>query len=254
MCFIPAGEFILGSSDGSADEQPSRRIYLDSFQIDRYEVTNTQYRRFLLEFREDSASILVRFQFSSRSGRRTGGWSQLGPGTCLLRLAGQAPANRSRMGEDLPGRNGGASIPGGMLGTNIRQMSVWIGKPSWPVQLEFSWSQLQGNTGLNDQYALKPVGSYLTGMSVWGVFDLVGNASEWTADWYTWRGYHDLPSADPIGLGLPFYRSVRGSAWFDRQGTQIFTPELSRCARRNSSHSFDDPRLGFRCLKSAGTK
>lgn len=30
------------------DERPQRRVYLDAFEIDRYEVINAQYRRFLL--------------------------------------------------------------------------------------------------------------------------------------------------------------------------------------------------------------
>src|SRR3972149_5644423 len=44
---IPAGEFWMGSVDGRSDERPQRSVYLDAFAIDRYEVTNVQYQRFL---------------------------------------------------------------------------------------------------------------------------------------------------------------------------------------------------------------
>ena len=46
--FIPAGDFIMGSETGREDERPAHRVYLDAYELDRYEVTNAQYRRFLL--------------------------------------------------------------------------------------------------------------------------------------------------------------------------------------------------------------
>jgi formylglycine-generating enzyme required for sulfatase activity len=65
MVFIPAGEFLMGSSAQDvqrfliefiyrrpsrfADEQPQHTVYLDAFYIDKYEVTNAQYKRFLHE-------------------------------------------------------------------------------------------------------------------------------------------------------------------------------------------------------------
>jgi formylglycine-generating enzyme required for sulfatase activity len=48
MVSIPSGEFIMGSDSGRNDERPAHRVYLDAFELDRYEVTNAQYRRFLL--------------------------------------------------------------------------------------------------------------------------------------------------------------------------------------------------------------
>src|SRR5512136_279818 len=44
---IPAGEFMMGSNSGRSDERPQRSVYLDAFEIDRFEVSNAQYRRFL---------------------------------------------------------------------------------------------------------------------------------------------------------------------------------------------------------------
>ena len=45
---IPAGPFVRGTTSGGFDEQPQRTIYLDTFSIDRYEVTNHQYQQFVL--------------------------------------------------------------------------------------------------------------------------------------------------------------------------------------------------------------
>jgi formylglycine-generating enzyme required for sulfatase activity len=47
MVVIPAGAFIMGSTLDHEDERPQRRVRLDAYRLDRYEVTNTQYRLFL---------------------------------------------------------------------------------------------------------------------------------------------------------------------------------------------------------------
>ena len=44
---VPAGSFVRGTNRGGLDERPERTIYLDSFLIDRYEVTNAQYAAFV---------------------------------------------------------------------------------------------------------------------------------------------------------------------------------------------------------------
>ena len=51
MVTIPAGEFEMGSNDAEAhnNEQPVRTVYVDAFYMDETEVTNVQYKEFLLE-------------------------------------------------------------------------------------------------------------------------------------------------------------------------------------------------------------
>ena len=51
MVLIPAGEFDMGSNDAEArnNEQPVRKVYVDAFYMDETEVTNLQYKEFLLE-------------------------------------------------------------------------------------------------------------------------------------------------------------------------------------------------------------
>lgn len=43
--FVPAGEFLMGMDSGKADAAPAHTVYLDSFWIDKFEVTNIKYRR-----------------------------------------------------------------------------------------------------------------------------------------------------------------------------------------------------------------
>ena len=51
MVLIPAGEFQIGSNDAEADddEQPVRTVYVDAFYMDETEVTNAQFKEFVLE-------------------------------------------------------------------------------------------------------------------------------------------------------------------------------------------------------------
>ena len=47
MVLIPTGEFQMGSNYGDDDEKPVRTVYVDAFYIDKYAVTNQQYKEFL---------------------------------------------------------------------------------------------------------------------------------------------------------------------------------------------------------------
>ncbi len=49
MVAVPAGEFWMGSDDPGAlpNEKPRHRVFLDQYRIDKYEVTNARYRRFV---------------------------------------------------------------------------------------------------------------------------------------------------------------------------------------------------------------
>lgn len=49
MVLIPAGEFLMGSDDvdASGNEGPVHTVYVDAFYIDKYEVTNAQYKQFI---------------------------------------------------------------------------------------------------------------------------------------------------------------------------------------------------------------
>src|SRR5437660_11121060 len=58
MSLIRAGEFLMGTAlsnrDGGRDEYPARRIYLDAFYMDIYEVTNARQLEFVRAARDRS--------------------------------------------------------------------------------------------------------------------------------------------------------------------------------------------------------
>ena len=45
LVLVPAGWFIMGGNQYT-NHKPQRRVYLDAFYIDKYPVTNAQFRRF----------------------------------------------------------------------------------------------------------------------------------------------------------------------------------------------------------------
>ncbi len=47
MAVVPAGEFMMGSPTGDSDEQPAHKVYVETFSMDKYEVTVGQYAAFL---------------------------------------------------------------------------------------------------------------------------------------------------------------------------------------------------------------
>ena len=49
MVSVPAGPFLMGSDTGNHDEAPQREVTLSAFWIDKHQVTNEKYRRFLDE-------------------------------------------------------------------------------------------------------------------------------------------------------------------------------------------------------------
>ncbi|MCP4799660.1 MAG: formylglycine-generating enzyme family protein, partial [bacterium] len=48
MCTIPAGEFTMGYAEDTTGELLPHTVYVSSFQIDKYEVTNAQYHAFCI--------------------------------------------------------------------------------------------------------------------------------------------------------------------------------------------------------------
>ena len=47
MVFVKAGFFIMGRTGVTADQGPHKKVFMDDFYIDRYEVSNEDYKNFL---------------------------------------------------------------------------------------------------------------------------------------------------------------------------------------------------------------
>ena len=79
MVLIPAGEFMMGSPDGtvSYDEPPRHVVFLDAFYIDKYEVTNAQYKQFMDAPENKGYTVYQRIRLFSLLNHPVN-WQQLG--------------------------------------------------------------------------------------------------------------------------------------------------------------------------------
>lgn len=247
---VPAGDFVMGSNDGRDNEMPAHRVYLDSYAIGRFEVSNVQYARFMRATGQRAPKYWVGGEYPSGQGdvAVVGVMWEQAQAYCQWtggRLPTEAEWERACRGE-------AASVYPWGSAWDATRANVSLG------------SERVTGTFLSDLYptlhappaagapGLRPVGSYPQGASATGVLDLVGNAAEWVADWYNWDGYWEMPAINPLGEGPEWNRSVRGSGWYFRMGMDDQVALWSRCAARNSSHASIDPRVGFRCAYPDG--
>ena len=254
---IPAGEFIMGSETGRDDERPAHRVYLDAYELDRYEVTNAQYRRFLLATEGRPPRYWADTMYPAGQADYPVVGVSWDDADTYCRWAGKRLPTEAEWEKACRGTDGRAYPWGEAWEPGRANVDTAGRRPDTENQdtmaetvWDTAWRRLTLLPGAAGP-ALQPVGSHPDGASPYGILDLVGNASEWVEDWYNWSNYSKLPARNPLVTGPPWNRCLRGSPWYDPVGTPAWTQTLSRCAARSSSHEVSDPRVGFRCARPA---
>ena len=87
--------------------------------------------------------------------------------------------------------------------------------------------------GSNSQERTHPVGQKLP--NVWGLYDMLGNVSEWCGDWYDAEYYISSPATDPSGVADSSYRVIRGGSWSSSAG--VCRPAPVPGSRRSSGRA-----------------
>jgi formylglycine-generating enzyme required for sulfatase activity len=223
MALVPAGEFLMGS----AADGPEHRVYLDSFYMDKFEVTAARYAKFM----EETSRAQPFF------------WEEVN-----LKSDGERPV----IGVDWHDADAYCKWAGKRLPTEAEWEKAARGtdKRTYPWGSDDPSSQLanysvDGKRAWQGMSTLSPVGSFEEGKSPYGLYDMAGNVWEWVADWYDASYYRFSPDRNPPGPSKGPMKAIRGGAWL--------TPGNNmRMSRRN----FDPPvnrflYVGFRCAQSA---
>ncbi len=243
MIRIPAGEFQLGNNslDAIDNEQPVQTLYLDTYWIDRYPVTNAQYQAFL------AADGYENPQWWSKAGWQ---WRQTHQITQPLYWSGNPNlAQHPVYGVSYYEAEAYACFVGKRLPTEAE----WEKAASWNPETQqrqlYPWGDIWPNTDhCNHDGAIAhttPVGAYPAGRSFYGCEDMLGNVWEWTATWFD--GYPGFEFYPYRGYSQVYFdgkhRVMRGGSWVTR-------PWALRSAFRN----WYDPGTrqifaGFRCVR-----
>ena len=222
MVLVPAGEFMMGSNL-SDDEKPMRRVFLNAFLMDTYEVTVGQYARYLevtgIEEPPDW-SVMNQSQHQNRPVVNVD-W---GDAVNYCKWAGKRLPTEAEWEKAARGTDG--------------RIYPWGNEA--PTRLHANY----GRKDWEDHLALAPVGSFEAGKSPYGIYDMAGNAWEWVFDWYGHDFYKKSPKKNPIGPAKGDTKVVRGGSW-------LYVPDFLRTSFRfNADPSGKQFGYGFRCAKT----
>lgn len=247
MVAIPAGLFLLGSKQVNDDpsgsrkpfddtELPQRRVWLDSYDIDRDEVSLGEYLAFLQQQKLHPSDDLQKLishvitvhaipdQTLSRWPALYVTWQEA-KDLCLAkqtRLPTEAEWEKAARGSD------GKLFP-------------WGDAAPTPTVAMF------GQYHVHEIPILAAVDSHEAGKSPYGLHHMAGNAAEWVEDWFGSDYYASMPERNPQGPPSGRYKAVRGGSWKSH-------PVMLRTATRGgSAPDQKTSTIGFRCAKSSPT-
>lgn len=221
---IPAGAFVFGRDDGPENERPRRVLEGRAFAINRTEITNRQYGRFIAQTGHRPA-FYANHPVLGLDDRPVVGVSW-GDADAFCRHYGLALPSEQQYERAARGTTGSAfpwgSAPGDLVRAN-------------------SGADICCSGDARDGYPMTaPAESFADGASSEGVLNLVGNVWEWTSDVYA--PYDGWAAAKGTGR----YRVLRGGSWNSDPRHLTTTYRLAY----NPEFRFS-ANGGFRCIRSA---
>ena len=241
MVTIPAGTFMMGS-DKKIDrnaypaEFPQRKVYLDAYEIDKYEVTTVQFLKFVLA---TNRAPLIDWQYDG------GNFQETMASHPVMHVSWfDAEAYCAWAGKRLPTSAEWEKAARGEDG----RIYPWGNEPAGLSRANF------GRTGLSGPVRDRPerlllyppiisVDKYENAVSPYGVFQMAGNVAEWTADWYDPSYYKKAPDRNPKGPEKGTQKAFRGGGWIDS------TPSVRPAQRNGTEPNTKMNWLGFRCAR-----
>jgi formylglycine-generating enzyme len=216
---IPAGEFKMGDNS-AGDHHPVHNVQLNSFWLDKFEVTNARYAAFC----KSTGHQLPQF------------WGM----------------KEFHCGPDFPDY----PVVGVSWG-DAAAYAQWCGK-RLPTEAEWEYAARGGlsekkfpngddltpkgaNYANGETKGTLPVGQFPA--NGYGLHDMAGNVVEWVSDYYDKDYYSSSPVSNPKGPATGRFRVIRGGGWHSG-------PSCNRVYYRNAlPQGWLDFNVGFRCAK-----
>lgn len=247
MVRLPDGSFIMGLTDEDPlDIQNAgrKKVTVSSFYVDRFEVTNQEYRDFLSDLSGDNREARTPDSSSWGESSSRANWetyfygSERGDYPVVAVRWKDAKEYCKWEGKRLPTE---AEWEYAARAGRVGGVYPWAGFSPRNPQGKYLANFNPGRQGqAADGYAFTaPVGSYPP--NKWGLHDVAGNVAEWVEDAYT-PSYSALSGLNPVYRDPEENRRVvRGGSWSSNAfqigvGVRDFQPEDEASAR-----------IGFRC-------
>jgi formylglycine-generating enzyme required for sulfatase activity len=229
LSLIPSGAFVMGDPQGAMDERQTGVATIEEpFWMATTEVTNAMYR--LFDSEHDSRYIN---RFGTDTNTR--GYAVNHPKQPVVRVTWQEAMEfcdwlsektgktftlpteaqwewACRAGSDEAFGFGDADVSFHQWANlaDISMAKFWIGEDG-PLQMVQPAWMIRRND-VNDRVQVtSPIGKYRP--NVWGLYDMHGNAAEWTRTSYASYPYNAADGRD--ALGSRGNKVVRGGSWYD---------------------------------------
>jgi iron(II)-dependent oxidoreductase len=244
---IPEGPFLLGSVRVDDDpygkgtqfddtELPQHRVWLDTYEMDRDEVSLGEYLAYLHERKLHPSVELQKLIWHvitvhSVPDETLAQWPALyvtwkeADGLCRSqgkRLPTEAEWEKAARGPD------GNLFP-------------------WGQQLPDSNLAMFGQHHVHEIPILASVSNGEAGKSYYGLHHMAGNVAEWVNDWFGFDYYAYMPERNPQGPSSGRYKSLRGGSW---KSNRIMLRTATRSGAPSTQRSAT---VGFRCAKSVSS-
>ena len=220
MVYIPEGYFQMGrSSGGNGDEQPLHYVYTSAYYIDKYEVSNSQYKEFVNATGYSEPPFWNNEKFNKLTHPVVGvSWED-------------AMAYASWKGGRLPTE---AEWEKAARGTDGRPFP-WGRK--FDKGFFFYFINIYGE---DDNFAYTaPVTYYEGGTSPFGLHNMAGNVWEWCLDWYQKNYYFNSPERNPEGPSVGDMKVFRGGSWTNNiDGVEVTRRARNLPATRKKIYGF----------------